>query len=66
MQRHFIKTCASQAAVVPHGRPGRVANSAGALQALVDRDSDLAVDVIKQDHDVNGLMSRSTNSASSC
>lgn len=26
-----------------------------ALQALVDRDSDLAVDVIKQDHDVNGL-----------
>ncbi|HUM41286.1 MAG TPA: phosphate signaling complex protein PhoU, partial [Nitrospira sp.] len=26
-----------------------------ALQALVDRDSDLAVDVIKQDHDVNAL-----------
>jgi phosphate transport system regulatory protein PhoU len=55
MQRHFDQDLAHLKQTLL--RMGGLVESQiqQALQALVDRDSDLAVDVIKQDHDVNAL-----------
>ena len=55
MQRHFDQDLAHLKQTLL--RMGGLVESQiqQALQALVERDSDLAVDVIKQDHDVNAL-----------